>query len=98
MKWPSLKEIARELKSINANVEAGDKNEYIDVRLQVYEDGNWIVRVGDVSYDPDHHGYWSASSVPGVYKGRVRRFNSTTVARDLIQEAKDDAFLKDGEF
>jgi hypothetical protein len=92
--WPTIKEIAQELRDINANVEAPDYNQredwdnYVDVRLQVLgDDGrtpDWILHVGDASYDTDHHGYWGASSLPGVYRGVVRRFNSYDIARDLL--------------
>lgn len=54
-----------------------------DVRLQVYENGNWAVRVGDSSYDQDHRGFWGASFLSWD------RANLTDLARELIDEAKD---------
>ena len=91
MKFPSIPDVVRELRLINENMDCSESpEEGCDVRLQVYEEEDcWTVRYGDASYDTDHHGYWGASSVPGVVKGVVKRFNSTDVARDLIEQAKD---------
>src|SRR5690606_813072 len=41
----------------------GEGLETCDVRLQVYEDGDWAIRFGDSSYDQDHRGFWGASIV-----------------------------------
>lgn len=84
MKWPSIRELSEALRDVNANVEGE-----CDVRLQVYEDGQWRLRWGDASYDIDHSGFWGASGVPGVVGGKVQRFNARDVARDLIEQAKD---------
>lgn len=84
MRFPSIKNVAKELRLINANVE----NE-CDVRLQVYDDGKWVVRSGDASYDTDHNGYWGASCIPGVVNGKVMRFNSKNVASELIALARE---------
>jgi len=85
MRFPSIAAIAAELRAVNANVEGE-----CDVRLQVWPDGQWRVRYGDSSYDQDHRGYWGSSSIPGANrKGRVSRFNSVDVARDLIDQARD---------
>jgi hypothetical protein len=105
MKWPTIKDVASELRAINANFEVGvqcsgcgfdhnaDHDTYIDIRLQVYPDGAWAIRTGDSSYDTDHHGYWGVGSLPGVYRGRVRRFNSRDLARDLLEQCKDQAAM-----
>lgn len=87
MRFPSIKNVAEELRDISANVEGE-----CEVRLQVYEDGKWCVRAGDPSYDLDHHGYWGASWVPGVVGGKVVRFNSYDVARELLDQVKDDFY------
>ena len=85
-KFPSIKQVAEGLRAINANVEGE-----CDVRLQVYEDGEWQLRWGLSDYDQDHRGYWGASSIPGCNPktGIVARFNSKDVARDLIHQAKE---------
>lgn len=86
LKFPSIADVARELRGINANVE-GD----CDVRLQVWDDGQWRVHYGDSSYDQDHRGFWGSSSVPGVNaKGQVQRFDARAVAKDLIEQARED--------
>ena len=86
MKFPSIKAIASELVAINREIslEPEDVDEGCDIRLQVYPDGSWAIRVGRSDYDQDHRGYWGASSVPGDRK----RFNSRDVARDLIEQAR----------
>lgn len=84
MRFPSIRDVASSLQDINANVDGE-----CDVRLQVYEDGEWIVRYGLSDYDQDHRGYWGASSVPGVIAGKVTRFKSYDIARDLLEQARD---------
>jgi hypothetical protein len=86
MRFPSISIVASELRQINAHVEGE-----ADIRLQVYPSGEWSLRVGDSSYDQDHHGYWGASSLPGYdpRKNRTRRFPSFLIARDLISQCKD---------
>lgn len=58
MRFPSITAVVKQLEAIQSHW----PNE-IDVRLQVYENGEWMVREGDPSFDLDHHGYWGASSV-----------------------------------
>lgn len=85
MRFPSIKEVAQELSDINANVEGET-----DIRLQIYEDGKWVIRVGDSSYDLDHRGYWGSSFLPGVVNGKVRRFNSRETAKELLDQARSN--------
>lgn len=95
MKFPSIKDVAAELRAINEEEfeidpieeKYGEGQDSIDVRLQVLPNGHWQVNWGDPQYDTDHRGYWGASSVPG----NGRRFNAREVAEDLIEEAKDQA-------
>ena len=54
-----------------------------DIRLQVYENGNWAIRSGSSDYDQDHRGFWGASSLS------FDRQNLTDLARDLIEQAKE---------
>lgn len=88
MTFPTIKEVALDLRRINTNVES-EPDKGCDVRLQLYPAGDWAIRVGLPDYDLDHLGYWGASSVPGVVNGQVKRFNSTDLARDLISQVKD---------
>ena len=54
-----------------------------DVRLRVHG-GSWYVYTGSSDYDQDHRGAWGASSLS------YGRQNLTDLARDLIEQAKDD--------
>ena len=54
-----------------------------DVRLQVLENGKWVLHSGPSDYDQDHRGYWGASCLS------YDRQNLTDLARDLIDQAAD---------
>lgn len=93
VKFPSIAEVAAEIRAINANVEGE-----CDIRLQVWPTdtakpwGNgavWTMHTGDSQYDTDHRGFWGSSSVPGVVDGIVKRCNAREIARDLIDQARD---------
>lgn len=96
-----VREIAKELRDISANVETygcdDDESAWCDVRLQVYPDGCWWVRYGSPDYDQDHRGYWGCSCVPGVRKGKVVSFNSISLAKDLLDQC-EESFYQDGDF
>lgn len=90
MKFPSIAAVARELRAQAKHVHwCCDRHEheegcdFCDVRLQVYPDGAWAVRVGLSDYDQDHRGFWGASCIP---RGR---FNATDLARDLVNQCRD---------
>ena len=87
MKFPSINDVADALRNVSMNVDCDEDG--CDVRLQVYNDGMWTVRWGDASFDQDHHGSWGVSSVPGIVDGKQQRFNSKDIARDLIEQVKD---------
>ena len=78
MKFPSIKNVAHDLRVFARNID-----ETCDVRLQVYPDGAWAVRVGLSDYDQDHRGFWGASCIP------LGRFNATNLARELISQCRD---------
>lgn len=80
--FPSIRELATYLRD---TFEVDRIPEPYDVRLQVV-DGSWYVATGDPSYDTDHRGYWGASMFPAYPK----RFNSRDMARDLIEQARED--------
>ena len=63
--------------------EKGEEFAGQDVRLQVYENGNWAVHVCPSDYDQDHRGYWSASCLS------YDRQNLTELARDLIDQCAE---------
>lgn len=87
MRFPSIKNVASALQDVSADLRT-DGNDYseenaCDVRLQVYPNGDWALRVGLSDYDTDHHGYWGASCLDG------KRFNSRTTAKYLIEQARE---------
>ncbi len=84
MRFPSIKDVAAALRDINANVE-----DECDVRLCVWDDGQWCVRWGLVDYDQSHSNYCGASCVPGVINGRTTRFQSRIIAKDLLEQCRD---------
>ena len=88
MKFPSIKEVAEELRLINMNTEC-EGEEGCDVRLQLYPNGAWVIRTGCVSGDSDHLGYCGAGSVPGVVNGKIQPLNTRDLAKDLIDQVKD---------
>jgi hypothetical protein len=86
MKFPSIRDVARELRLINANVEGE-----CDVRLQVWDDGKCVIRYGDSQFDQDHQGYWGSSNIPGCggKNCQPRRFNSIAVAKELLEQVRE---------
>lgn len=88
MKFPSIKHVAKALRIAARGIgwcscRKNEECESCDVRLQVYPDGAWAIRVGPSDYDQDHRGFWGASCIP---RGR---FNTTDLARDLISQCRD---------
>ena len=86
MRFPSIKTISKYLSEINKEIEIGENEEYVDIRLQVSEAGKWTIHVGDSSYDQDHRGYWGCSSLDG------KRFRSREMSKDLINQVKEDYY------
>ena len=57
----------------------------MDVRLQVYPDGDAFLRTGDPQYDYDHRGYWGSSCV-----ARDDDWGALlSIAEDMIDQARD---------
>jgi hypothetical protein len=84
VRFPSIADVAQNLRDINANVEGE-----CDVRLCVWTDGTWCVRWGDVQFDPSSAPYCGASGVPGVVGGKVQRFDARAIARDLLDQCAE---------
>lgn len=85
MKFPTIKMVSRELKDLKSHVDFSKNNPEIDVRLQVYENGQWAIRLGLSDYDQDHHGFWGSSCLSS-------RCNCVDIARDLLDQVKDQYF------
>ncbi len=104
MKWPKIKDVASDLIIINrgigyidpADAEFGCDENLCDVRLQVHKDCGWTIHTGDSSYDQDHRGYWGSSFLPGCNRnGRPKRFDSVDIARDLIEQCKEQFAMEE---
>lgn len=63
------------------------EDSYVDIRLQVYEDGQWAIRSGLSDFDQDHRGAWGSSSV-GC---RISMEDAKELAKDLIEQAAEAA-------
>lgn len=83
-KFPPIKAVSGALFWRTGEIDHGDS---VDVRLQVYETGEWAIRVGPSDYDQDHQGYWGASSLTRELSVKDCR----EIARDLIDQAKEQA-------
>jgi hypothetical protein len=54
-----------------------------DVRLQMDDEGGWIIHWGLADYDTDHTGYWGSGTIAGS------NTNFAELAADLISQAVD---------
>jgi hypothetical protein len=84
MKFPTIQDVSDEVYSHVQDLKNWQIDEG-DIRLQVYENGGWIVRTGDASFDTDHSGFWGASSIASNANKRQCR----ETARELIGQARD---------
>ena len=86
--------LAAEAKDLEpAADDADEEDHYVDVRLQVYPDGQWALRVGDPSFDLDHHGWFGAGSLPRPSADAPFALcDARMLARDLLSNAKDSFY------
>lgn len=82
MNWPEIDWIIKALQDVQNTL---DVNETTDVRLQVYENSEWALRVGLADYDQDHRGYWGASSI----NTECTQENTRSIAESLLEQAQD---------
>jgi hypothetical protein len=93
MRFPSIKDVSSEIRGIVRYPELADpENEdhegnWMDVRLQIWNDGSWNIHTGDSQYDQDHRGFWGATSIP-----MIGRFDSRETAKELLEQAREDAW------
>lgn len=83
-------DVYRELHAVwNYSLVAGDDGEgaYLDVRLQVSDEGSWTLHTGDASYDQDHTGHWGAGTVSPDDDDVILM----ETARDLVEQVLDSA-------
>lgn len=88
--FPKEEEVVDWLLDYAANFAEGD----VDVRLQVYESGEWALRFGDPQYDQDHRGFWGSGVLAGDEDGEgYLGWEISQLAADLIDQAADDACM-----
>lgn len=80
-----LREIREQAQSIH-DLDPRDESKWIDVRLQVCEDGEWNIYTGDTQHDDDHGGYWGFDTIGP-------RSDIKEIAEGLIEEAKDQYYV-----
>lgn len=87
MKFPSIKAVTAELKAAKCltRFKLASEDDYLDVRLQVYPNGDWQVHLGDPQFDTDHRGYWGNGSIDS-------NTNCRELAVSLIEEARCDYY------
>lgn len=69
-----------------------DNGGVLDVRLQVFPNGQWALHYGAPDYDTDHHGAWAAGTID--LGERMTARHARIMARTLINQAAD---MADGE-
>jgi len=87
---PSVSAVASEMQALAKAVarSVGFEGEEPELRLQVYPDGDWILRWGLSDYDQDHRGFWGASFLPAPTESpEVFR----AVAKALVEQAAEQA-------
>lgn len=95
MLFPTVSELIRALRPVKmdakqleaeATSDTKPENLYIEVRLQVHDEGGWALHTGSAQYDDDHTGFWGED-----YIGPESDLRE--VAKGLIQEVKDHAYI-----
>jgi hypothetical protein len=85
--FPTLEAVSAALVEETADLPVlPEDDEPHDYRLQVLDDGTWCIRVGDPSYDTDHHGSWGA----GCCYCPVTPGSAVWDAEELLEEAAED--------
>lgn len=83
--------IAAELKYLHGfyGPATEDNGGALEVRLQVYPDGQWALRCGSSDCDQDHRGAWASDTINLAEKMTER--HARIMARVLINQAADMA-------
>lgn len=86
--FPTVDAVAHALVEHTADLPRLDDeaDEGHDYRLQVLDDGQWFVHVGDASYDNDHHGSWGA----GVCFCPIELGAAAWEAVELLKDAAEE--------
>ena len=83
--FPSVEQVAHDLYYTAKNLTRRDGE--TDVRLQVYANGSWAIRVGPSDYDSDHHGFWGS----GVISPSDTKESAKAVAEEMLAQAREQA-------
>ena len=67
---------------LDINIDHGEDQAYLDIRLRLQADGSFDVFSGDPSYDQDHRGFWGSSSI-------AVDTDLEETAHDLLNQALD---------
>jgi len=98
-KIPPTKHVADEIRvlrdrlaklGITAGPNDSNNGSHIELRLQVYPSGEWVLRWGDPQYDQDHRGWWGNSFLPGMDASDEQIY---TIASNLVDQAADMAAM-----
>jgi hypothetical protein len=85
---PKAREVADALRDLDWSF-PDEHTETIDVRLQVYRDGEFAIRTGLSDYDQDHSGVWGAGEMACSRDGECTREQALDLARELVEQARD---------
>lgn len=94
--FPTVNDVLRELHHLQKRLSMPafpTGEETCEIRLQVYENGNWAIRSGDSSYDLDHRGFWGASSISPSDNAESLK----ETAENLLEQVLSDAGLNEWE-
>ena len=80
-----LKDIRDDLAATPSEDGVESEDDFMDVRLQVLDNGSWLIHTGDASYDTDHHGSWGADEIDATMTDEELQ----NIAQGLIDQAAD---------
>lgn len=92
--FPSINLVASELRAIAREVSGGcdDASHHAscdcagcEVRLQVYPNGYWAIRIGDPAYDMDHHG---SASYSRIWPRLMNRGRSISTNSSILRQPR----------
>ena len=99
--FPSVEDIYLAIKHLPSQVEpefreSDDDEPAIEVRLQVWPDGQWTYHTGSADYDQDHRGYWGSGSVTADMDERALRALAEDLREQSIEQcAESDELAED---
>jgi len=93
MHFPTVEEVAAALESFRDDTPkppyVKNQDTYLDVRLQVNDNGEWDVYCGEWEGEDDEGGYWGHETIN-------HKSDMMTVAESLLDEARDEFYVTGG--